>query len=355
MKIAIVTCYRQREYVRATTLRRGFAAARDVELLDIRNSHLGLLRYIEVPIKIIKARLINKPEVYVITFRGYEMLLFMALTFTRRSLIFDEFINFTEWMEEHGRLKHGTYSYSIFRRLYAWLVKRCLIILADTDAHANYSAEINNLPRSKYRIIPVGTDESIFKKIHDYHPTNKPFKVFYYGNMLPLHGLKYLLEAALVLKGLPEIEFIIVGGKTSAYNACQAAINAGANIKYKSWIPLRQIPMQAAEAGLSIGGPLGNTLQSKFVITGKTYQFLSLGVPVLIGRNEVNNIFKDKINSLVIPQADTTALVEAITWAQLHWDQLRTIGLAGNRLYQQHFSQAIINRQIQQIISHLSK
>jgi glycosyltransferase involved in cell wall biosynthesis len=102
-----------------------------------------------------------------------------------------------------------------------------------------------------------------------------------------------------------------------------------------------------------VGGPFGNTPQSQFVITTKTFQFLAMGLPVLIGRNRVNTIFNHKVNSLVVPQGDTQALVDAISWAYEHPKELTAIGQAGRKLYEQQFSQAIIAKQLQKIVEEL--
>lgn len=353
MKIAIITCYKYPDYVRAGTLRTAIAAVPDVATVNIRNRHPGWLRFVEVPLKILRARLRDKPDAYLITFRGYEMLLFMALTLNRKPIIFDEMVNFTEWMEEHNRLRAGTVPYRLFRRWYAHLVKRCRFILADTEAHAGHSAELNRLGLSRYRAIPVGTDETVFYPRELQKPTDQPFTVFYYGHMLPLHGLEYVLEAAAMLKDRQDISFRLVGGKTKVKQACQAASKAGAHVTHEDWLPFDELPSAALTADLTLGGPFGNTTQSQFVITGKTYQFLALGAPVLIGQNRVNDLFQDKVNCLAVPQADAKAIAEAITWAQDHPEELKQIGQAGHQLYRAHFSQAVINGLVKQLIKDL--
>jgi glycosyltransferase involved in cell wall biosynthesis len=355
MKIAIISCYRQRNYVRARTLRTAFAAADQVEVVNISNNSVSFWRFIEVPLKIMRSRLRDKPDMYVITFRGYEMLLFMILTLTRKPIIFDELINFTEWMVEHKRLREGTWRYRLFRHWYASLARRCRLILADTEAHARYSAKLNRLDISRYRTIPVGTDETVFHPPAKSIAKTKPFTVFYYGHMLPLHGLEYVLEAAVLLKDTPEISFHIVGGKRGkkTAQACQAAITAGARLIYEPWIPFEELPAVAAAAGLALGGPFGDTLQSQFVVTGKTYQFLALGAPVLIGRNQVNADFQDKVNCLVVAQADAQALATTISWAQQHPKELERIGHNGYELYQKHFSKTVINELVQQLVANL--
>lgn len=354
MKIAVVVCYDQQNYVRACTLRNGLEAAPGVEVINIANKNRGLLRYLEVPLKILGARFTTKPDAYLVTFRGYEMLLYMVLTLVRKPIIFDELINFTEWMYEHRIIKPGKWKYNLFRRWYAWQARKCRVILADTDAHAKYSAELNKLDLSRYKTIPVGTNENVFAYRPDAKP-EKPFTVFYYGNMLPLHGLSYVLDAAVMLKDVPGIYFRFVGGKDKAAEACAAAKEQGANVTHQKWVDFDKLPDIASGAGLTIGGPFGDTLQSRFVITGKTYQFMSLGAPVLISQNEATGYFKNKINCLMTPQANADSIAMAIRWAYSHPDEMRDIAKNGHELYKKHYSQEVINQLVTQIVSDISK
>jgi glycosyltransferase involved in cell wall biosynthesis len=353
MKIAIVTCYDQNDYVRARTLRTAFAGAPGVETLIIRNENKGLKRYIEPPLKILKARFRDKPHAYVITFRGYEMLLYMVATLVRKPIIFDEMVNFTEWMVEHKVFKESSLRYKLFRWWYGRLARHARTILADTEAHADYSAALNNIDRSRYLYVPVATEEGVFYP----KPAEKakPFTVFYYGHMLPLHGLQYAIDAALLLKDNPSIRFYFVGGKDKVAQACAEAIQKGAQIVYEKWRPFEELPDIARAASLTLGGPFGNTLQSRYVVTGKTYQFLAVGAPVLIGKNEVNEGFTDKVNCLMVPQADASAIATAVNWAYEHPQELEAIGRAGHKLYEEHLSQRKVNSIIAGLVQGLTK
>lgn len=357
MKIAIVTCSPQNDYPRARTLRTAFAAASGAEVLIVRNRHTGLLRYPETALRLCKTRLFDRPDAYVVTFRGYETLFMMALSFVRKPIIFDELINFTEWMEEQGRLHQGSLPYRLFRRWYAWLAGHSRIILADTDAHARYSAMLNKLSIERYLTIPVSTDETIFTEPKDTnHAKTKPFTVLYYGHMIALHGLDYVLEAAIALKDRTDIEFRLAGGKKQGKvaKACAAAAERGARITHQSWLPFEELPRAISEAGVTLGGPFGGTLQSRFVVTGKTYQVLAAGAPVLIGKNEVQEGFINKRNCLIVPQANARALADAITWAADHPEELAKIGRAGRQLYEERFSQRHINQLVGQLVRELA-
>jgi glycosyltransferase involved in cell wall biosynthesis len=358
MKIAIVTCYDQNDYIRARTLRTAFAAAEGVEAIIVRNRHKGLLRYIEVPLKLTWMRLRRAADAYVVTFRGYEMLLFMTHTFWRKPIIFDELVNFAEYWREKGVIRPDSPVDHWARRWYGRMLRKCRLILADTKPHAELSSILCEVDERMYRVIPIGADEALFHPGKTKHPAKrakgKPFEVFYYGNgMTPLHGLQYVLDAALHLKHNPDITFTLVGGHGQAEQACNEAISHGARITYLPWVPFEEIPKRARAAGLCLGGPFGRTTQSQFVVTGKTAQFLACQAPALVAKNRVGRIFKDRKNCLLVPQADSDAIVEAIEWASAHPKQLTEIAAEGRKLYERHFSQALINGLVQEIVKEL--
>lgn len=340
--IVIITCQRDPNYIRAAVLRAGVSALFDLNISVIKNGRIGILRYPEIAYKILKCRLLDNPDVYLLTFRGYEILPWVLLIATGKQVIFDEFINAFEW----AAYEHKFFSpKSIFARLfnagYGFLLRRCDVILADTDAHADISSELSAVPRERYFSVPVGTDESLFFPLKR-NSDSQHFRVFFYGNVLPLHGIDIMLRAALQLRDECNILFTFVGGKSEHQEAIEHATSNGARITYKKYIPFADLPAYVHDASLCLGGPFGDTFQSQFVVTGKTYQFLAAGVPTVIGANKASDLFRDKENCLVVPQGDSHALAAAIVWAQQHTDALTAIGVAGRKLYETAFSNKIV-------------
>ncbi|MBI1856913.1 glycosyltransferase [Candidatus Saccharibacteria bacterium] len=461
MKVTIVTCYKDPDYVRARTLRAGLAANAGVEMTIVKNKHKNILRYPETIIRLVIDRINNRPDAYILTFRGYEILPFLQLIAWSKPIIFDEFINPLEWLAEPRHEKWvGLIPKKALKKFYVALLGRCRFILADTQAHADYSVKLSGqqtnvldspkTPRSqgesaraktvlsegevalatsreekpfvadrirsgdegvfdrssKYWAIPVGTDETVFdykldlrkiarsqgksvrvgsgftegevaistlkegrplpaeiswsgdggvlRKSSKVRVLEKYFQVFYYGNMLPLHGLEYVLEAAVLLKNNQNIKFLIVGGNSRTVKMIKNAQQQGAKIKYQNWIPFEELPKVIATSSLCLGGPFGKTNQAQKVITGKTYQFLASGAATLIGNTEASALFIDKKNSLVVPLADPLALATTIDWAYQHRQQLPAIGQAGNRLYQENFSVRIITGELSAILTKLA-
>lgn len=356
MKLAIITCYRQPDYIRGQTLRAAAAEYPGIELIIIKNSNTGVMRYPEVIWKVVKARLTRHPDVYLITFRGYEILMAAGLLTWPKTLIYDEFINPIEWLQEPREQHWAHYApISFLSWFYRLLLKRAKFILADTGAHASYTAAINRLPEGRVVTIPVSTNEKLFRPgpAQESDAENKKFRVLYYGSMLPLHGLSYVLDAALALVDLP-IEFLLVGGKDKAAQAINLAKTKGADVIYKDWIDFEKLPDEILNSDLCMGGPFGNTMQANMVITGKTYQFMASGAPTLIGDTKVKAKFRDRENCLIVPQADAAALASSIRWAYQNQDKLKAIGSSGYELYKAEFSQAVVAKKFAAMIDSLS-
>jgi glycosyltransferase involved in cell wall biosynthesis len=359
MKIAVITCYHDPDYVRARTIRAALRKVPGVTVIEVKNSSKGVMRYPQVLWRLWQTRRDEKPDAYVLTFRGQEILPAVLLLTRKKPLVFDEFIIPIAYAsgEKHKKTLKIRVFYTLARLsepLYRNWLGKCSVILADTMAHAELSAKTSNMNLSKYIALPVGTDEKLFKPSTSKRKPREKFQVFYYGTMLPLHGIEYVLQAAEQLKDDASIEFLIVGGKKPLRDAVRQAAKRGAHVRYEAWIPFDDLPKTMYDAGINLGGPYGGTNQAQHVITGKTYQMLAAAVPTLIGDSEATReYFADKENALVIPQADPRAIVKAILWAKAHPLDLKQIALNGRKTYEKNFSTAALSKIWQQIVADL--
>jgi glycosyltransferase involved in cell wall biosynthesis len=360
MKIAVITCYFDPDYVRARVLRTALKSLPGVTPIIVKNTHKGLLRYPEVLWKVWQITRHKKPDAYLLTFRGQEILPFVRLMIRKKPLIFDELIVPIAYAnnEHHAKSLTKRMYYFMARRsesMYRRWLRKCYAILADTAAHAELSARTSHVNLSKYTVVPVGTDENLFTPAAPSAAKPAKFRVFYYSSgMQPLHGVKYVLETAEALRNNSEIEFLLVGGKKPLRDAATAAVNNGAHVVYEPWIPFDKLAETIQESAICLGGPFGDTPQAHHVITTKTYQMLAAGVPTIVGASEATNeYFVDKQNALVVPQADAAALAKAIIWAYKHPTELREIAANGRKLYEKQFSAVAISRILERLIAGL--
>lgn len=337
--IAVVTCYRHPDYIRAITLRR---AVHDSGLFGqihvVKNSSRGIIRYAQVALQLLRLAVRSRPDAYLVTFRGYEILPFVLLLAGRRPVYYDEFINPVEWfVHEHSRFVAGSLRGRFLRRVYRLLLTRTQRILADTASHALHSAYLMKLPTDRYATVPVGNDDQTFRPVAHYR-SGQDLRILYYGSMLPLHGLPIVLDAMIRLNDLSHVTLVVVGGDSRTRQLVARAEERGASIEYRPWVDYQHLPDLFASCDLMLGGPFGGTVQSKFVVTGKTFQFLACALPVVVGRNCESGIFSDRENSIVVSQDDPVALEDALRWCEKNKLQLPAIGLAGRELYEETFS-----------------
>ena len=360
MKIAVITCYFDPDYVRARTIRAALKTIPGVQTVVVKNTKKGMARYFEIIPLLIALRHKEKPDVYVLTFRGQEILPLVLLLAGKKPVWFDEFIvpiAYAKGENHHKtfaiRVKHmlARMSETLYRR---WLQK-CKVIIADTQAHAELSARTSNVNMRKYLALPVGADEKLFKPAVQASAPSDTFQAFYYGNMLPLHGLDTVIETAIQMSDREDINFLLIGGKKNMQKKIQAAIAKGARITYREWVPFEEIPALLQKCSVFLAGPYGGSPQAQNVVTGKAYQALACAAPAIIGASPATSeYFVDKQNAIIVEQASPESLKKAIIWAKDHPAELRAIAESGRKLYEKQFSIAAIARRLQPLVDAVS-
>jgi glycosyltransferase involved in cell wall biosynthesis len=172
-----------------------------------------------------------------------------------------------------------------------------------------------------------------------------------------LHGLDVILNAAKSLEDFP-IKFVIVGGRGKRKALREFKEKMGdlglQNIEYHEWLDFEELPKYIKGADLCLGGSFGGTPQARRVVNGKTYQFLAMGKPTVIGKIDEDFGFIDKKNCLLVEQADYNSLKEKLLWCYENRGLLGEIGLSGRELFVGNYSFVILaERYLSKIFSNL--
>lgn len=340
IKVCYVLAYKDPDYVRTQVLCNSLKLIPTVELLTAINKSKGLRRYFQTLGKLLKCRIQKNPDVYILGFRGQEIFWPVRFLTIGKPLIFDEFINMHDWLgKEHSKLpKFIIWVADIYEKM---AIKCSHLVLTDTRLGAKKSAEVYKQPATKFQHIYVGTNETLFEPRQQNKKAGAELKVLFYGNLLPLHGLPNILGAASKLKDNP-IHFTVIGGKGRPkmidYIESYIEQNKLKNIDYKHWVDYQDLPVVMAEYDVFLGGPFGDTSQSQRVITGKTFQSLSMGITTVIGSINEDTGFVDKQNCLIVDQGSAESIARVLTWALAHKQALPKIGQAGHELFVKRFS-----------------
>jgi glycosyltransferase involved in cell wall biosynthesis len=343
------------QFVRTATL---VAALRQIESITVYeaiNKSRGWGRYFQTLLQLLFIRLRYNPDFYILGFRGYELFWPVRLIAWGKTLIFDHMMSpYDSLINEKRRLRQGSLISKIVYRYEKNLLRCADLVLTDTPMHQSYFAELFGLNPNKIHPLHVAADETLFAPCAKHylpHSLSKPFEVFFYGSFLPLHGTDIILRAAALLKSQP-VHFTLIGGgrqNLKVFKALHAELGL-TNITHIPWVEYYEIPHLACKADLCLGGPFGNTGQARRVITGKTYQFLALGQPTVVGLIEPNEYFIHQKNCLLVSQGNPEALARAIEWAIQHRSQLPEIGRKGYELYKQDFSVTCLTERLKIIL-----
>lgn len=339
--ICYVLSYRDPGYVRTRVILSLIKNVDSFRLSTAMNSNRSPLRYLQTLVKLIAVRITKNPQVYILGFRGHEMYWPVRLVTFPKPIIFDEFLNMQDWLvSENNKISEASLAARVTRRYTAGILKSAKVILCDTDLHGLSSSASYGIPKEKYQTLYVATDEEVFRPRGNSSKSKSQFEVFFYGNLAPLHGAKIILESAKALRDQP-IHFTLAGGRgkeTEAENLQKFIAKHKLNVSYKDWINFDDLPDLMAGADVFIGGPIGKTVQSGRVITGKTYQSLATAAATIVGAIDEEVGFKDKQNCLLVERGSAKSLTDAILWASKNRDKLPKIGQEGRKLYEKTFS-----------------
>lgn len=350
LPVCYILSYYMPEYIRTRTLISALEKFDTVQLYQARNSSKGLIRYLQTLSKLVVIRLFHHPKFYILGFRGYELFWFVRLITIGKPLILDHMMSpYDSLLNEHKTIKKGGL---VARLIYFYeksIIYGAQVILTDTDLHKEYFQELFHIAPEKIFAIPVGTDEELFRKdvVSSSDDLPSSFQILFYGSFLPLHGMDVILKAASLLRDVP-IHFILVGGykiNLSGFHQMIKELDLK-NVTHINWVDFEHLPQLIAQANIGLGGPFGNTGQGNRVITGKTFQFLAMAKPVIVGETIIDCGFEDKINCLIVPQRNEKALADAIYWASQHKTEIEQIGQRGYDLYQSRYSIQRISDQL---------
>lgn len=269
-------------------------------------------------------------DVMVVAFPGQEVML-LARWLTRKPIIFDAFASHYEgYVLDRKTAAPG----SMRARWYWWLDRTaCRLadaVLSDTNAHADFFASEFSIARGKVHRVFVGTDTDIFKIAGP--ESVEGFTVHFHGTKIPLQGIPYILQAAVLLKG-DDITFNLIG------------VN-------RPRMPYEQLGAAMAQAHVCLG-IFGDTIKTQRVIPNKVFEALATGRPVITADTPAIRELLDDRSAVLIPTADPRALADAILHVREDPALRARIGQAGRQALLDHATPDMIGRQVRDIMQAL--
>lgn len=187
------------------------------------------------------------------------------------------------------------------------------VILVDTAENGAYLSEHFGVRPKRIHVVPVGADEMLFRPCRDEGlPSDHPFSVLFYGNMIPLQGVDTIVRAARLLLN-DDVRFEIIGSGQTLGAAQTLANEIGAsNIEWTGRVSYAELPRRISEANVVLG-IFGDTAKAARVVPNKVYQAMAMGAAIVTRDSSAQRaILADGISALLVAPADPQALASAI-------------------------------------------
>lgn len=264
--------------------------------------------------------------------RGQDLLLpypgtpeiFLAAPFAwlaGRKIVLDAFLPIHDTIvRDRGLVREGGAIARLIRS-YEWLgLALADVILVDTDQHGDFLAQEYGFARGRFETVLVGA-EAQFTPSRDLAPVDdligppdgRPV-ILFYGQLIPLHGLSTILEAAR-LTGDAGLRWIMVG-KGQQENVLRQFLETGGDrhVTWVPWVEYRRLPALIARSDLCLG-VFGASDKAGRVIPNKLFQVLAMGKRVVTRSSAaVDDLARCFPEHLVtVPADDPAALATAIS------------------------------------------
>ncbi|MBC7108500.1 MAG: glycosyltransferase [Methanomassiliicoccales archaeon] len=245
------------------------------------------VRMIKSVLNFSSAKSSEKLDAVIVGFYGHPLVPIVR-KMTDLPIIFDAFISTYDTLcFERKSVPHD----SPLCKIFYWLDKvscSCSnVVITDTNAHIEYFRKTFELREVDFRRVFVGADDDIFfPKEHDVE--NDCFTVFFHGTYRPLQGIDVIVKAADILKA-ENIVFKLIGDGPEKNRIVKLAADLKLkNLEFLNWSPYEQLPAHIHGADVCLGGPFSTHGKASRVIAGKTFQYLAMRKPVIVGRTKAN-------------------------------------------------------------------
>jgi len=256
-----------------------------------------------------------------------------------KPLAWDIFMSIYLIALERGLDKRSRLSLNLLRWLERTAIRLPDLLVIDTSDYARWLQTTHQISAERFRLVPTGADDRIFKPAVGGDAANDFFYVIYYGTFIPNHGVLAIIEAARILAPEATIRFELIGNGPEKEPACRLARDYGlSNVTFIEWLDQAELVKHLAHAAVCLGA-YGTTPQSLMTIQNKVYEGLAMAKPVITGDSPtVRRVLTHGEHLYLCERANAQSLADAIRTLQANPELRRRLSEQGYRCYQSSFT-----------------
>ena len=206
------------------------------------------------------------------------------------------------------------------------------LVVADTDANADFLARLARLPRNRFAVCFVGAEERLFQP--GWRAPDR-FTCLFVGKLIPLHGVETVLEAA---ARVPELAFRVVGSGQRE----RLLADRPPNVEWVPWVPYEQLPGELHRASCALG-VFGTSGKAARVIPNKAFQALACGTPLVTAETPAaRELLVNGESALLVPAGRPDALATAIRRLASQPDLAQRLAVGGRSAFERRASERVL-------------
>ena len=292
-----------------------------------------------------EARLLARPgprgDAILVGYPGHADLLAARRAARGAPVVFNPLVSLWDTLVgDRGRFPSGSLAARALRVLDRRALRAADLVVADTQAHADFFTALAGLSPERVAVAFVGAEERLFTPGWEPEPDAPALFV---GKLIPLHGLETVLEAARLA---PDLRIRVVGtGQLEG-----VLHRRPENVEWLPWIPYEELPRALRRARCALG-IFGIGAKAQRVIPNKAFQALASGTPLVTGDTPAaRELLTDGDSALLVPPGDPAALAEALRRLRDDDALAMRIGTGGLATYRAHASEDVLGRRWRALI-----
>ena len=321
--------------------------------------HPGLLwRVLHTYLRLLRRYIrIGDYDVMVVGYAGhFDIFLAKLLTiFSGKPLVFDALLSLTETIvEDRGLAPRGSLLAHLAYLVDKYSCRLADLVLLDTQAHMQHFHRDFGAGLDKLRQVPVGADEVYCRDSSSSGNEGDPFRVLYFGQYIPLHGVNYIVQAAKILEEHADIRFELVGdGQTyeEVFSLAQRLQVRNVTFHREWFSPENLIAGFIRPADVCLG-IFGDSAKARRVVPIKVFVALAMGKPVITGDSPAaRELLTHGADAILCEMANPQALAQAILLLKNDRSLRERIAAQGHLLFQQKFSSQVIGATVKNYLA----
>ena len=274
-------------------------------------------------------------DVIVVGYPGHADMASARRVARGRPVVFNPLVSLADTLAgDRGVLSPRSPAAAVVRALDRTAFRLADLVVADTEAHADYFRDAFGLPKERVEVALVGAEDDLFAPgpVEAERP-----HVLFVGKLIPLHGLETILAAAALV---PEIRFVVAGdGQLAPLLDARPT-----NVEHVAWIEYESLPAAYRRAACALG-IFGTSEKASRVIPNKVFQALACARPVITADTPAaRELLTHDVDALLVPPGDPGALAAAVRRVTFEDGLAARLGLAGRATYEARASEPVLGR-----------